>query len=234
MVQEGPDMKENSGAMSTIEKERRPRKLLAIMGPGSAGSGLREYARELGARINCEVVEYQGADDGGLLPAVENLCDELKRVEVILTDSGEIKEALSEITRIPIYRIIDEQPKTGGYVMKSHSEPIDRKPLAKTIALGALTAAMYAAVFWRSDIVTQFFTKGGLYAALPIATVFLFSFAHGAFASNLWSFLGIQPKMTTEVHKTVSPSVKQTKTKVKRPRVHAYVNPFHNIDMKTK
>jgi hypothetical protein len=39
----------------------------------------------------------------------------------------------------------------------------------------------------------QFFTKGGYYAALPIATVFVFSFAHGAFASSLWSVLGIEP-----------------------------------------
>jgi len=30
------------------------------------------------------------------------------------------------------------------------------------------------------------------YALLPILTAFLFSFIHGAFASNLWSFLGIE------------------------------------------
>jgi hypothetical protein len=31
-----------------------------------------------------------------------------------------------------------------------------------------------------------------VYAVLPIGTVFVFSFAHGAFAHNLWSVLGIE------------------------------------------
>jgi hypothetical protein len=67
-----------------------------------------------------------------------------------------------------------------------------KKPVAKTLIYGAITAILYAAVFTNADAVLHFFTRGGIYAALPIGAVFVFSFAHGAFASNLWSVLGIE------------------------------------------
>lgn len=67
-----------------------------------------------------------------------------------------------------------------------------KKPYAKTLLYGAVTAVLYAAVFSHSDAILQLFTRGGIYAALPIATVFVFSFAHGSFAHNLWSVLGIE------------------------------------------
>jgi hypothetical protein len=81
------------------------------------------------------------------------------------------------------------------------------KLLMKTALYGAVTAILYAAVFTHSDFVMQLFTRGGAYAALPIATVFIFSFAHGAFAGNLWSVLGIdavtkQPADRPEVRPT--------------------------------
>ncbi|MBI5553090.1 MAG: hypothetical protein HY911_16385 [Desulfobacterales bacterium] len=108
------------------------------------------------------------------------------------------------------------------------------KPIGKTLVLGALTAALYAAVFWKAEAVMNLFTRGGIYAVLPLATVFAVSFAHGAFASNLWSLLGIQAKPTVEAHKSVSAGARATKTKSARPRARAYVNPFHNIDLKSK
>lgn len=67
-----------------------------------------------------------------------------------------------------------------------------KKPVGKTLFYGMLSVALYAAVFSYSDAVLQLFTRGGAYAALPIATVFVFSFAHGGFASNLWSLLGVE------------------------------------------
>ena len=67
-----------------------------------------------------------------------------------------------------------------------------RKPLVKTVVYGAITAILYAAVFSNADTVLHLFARGGAYAALPIGAVFVFSFAHGAFAGNLWSVLGIE------------------------------------------
>lgn len=68
------------------------------------------------------------------------------------------------------------------------------KTLAKTLAYGAATAALYAAVFLNSGLVMKYFTRGGWYAAMPVATVFVFSYFHGVFAGSLWSLLGIEPR----------------------------------------
>lgn len=65
------------------------------------------------------------------------------------------------------------------------------RPVGKMALFGVLTAGLYGAVFANSDWVMEHFTRGAWYAALPVATAFLFSFVHGAFASNLWSVLGV-------------------------------------------
>ena len=85
--------------------------------------------------------------------------------------------------------------------MSTNAAAIRKKPVVKTIAFGVLTAAFYAAVFWKSDALMKFFTRGGLYAALPIATAIIFSFAHGAFASSLWSLLGIHARQGAVDHR---------------------------------
>jgi hypothetical protein len=77
-----------------------------------------------------------------------------------------------------------------------------KKLAAKTVFYGLLTAALYAAVFSNTDMVMQLFTRGGAYAALPLATVFVFSFAHGTFSGNLWSVLGIDAVSKQAVKRT--------------------------------
>ena len=62
----------------------------------------------------------------------------------------------------------------------------------KALVYGIITVALYAAVFTNTELVMSLFNRGGIFAAFPIATVFIFSFAHGAFAGNLWSMLGIE------------------------------------------
>ena len=76
--------------------------------------------------------------------------------------------------------------------MAAKTEIKKKKIMMRSMIYGAITATLYAAVFSFADPITALFARGGLYAALPIATVFVFSFAHGAFASNLWSLLGIE------------------------------------------
>jgi len=90
-----------------------------------------------------------------------------------------------------------------------------RKLVGKTIIYGALTAILYGVVFANADAVLQLFTRGGAYAALPIATVFAFSFAHATFASNLWSVLGIEA-ITKQPAKR--PEVRPAPRPAQRPR----------------
>lgn len=67
-----------------------------------------------------------------------------------------------------------------------------KKPILKTIVFGLFSVALYAAAFSYGDTLTALFSRGSFWAAGPIATVFLFSYAHGAFAANLWTCLGIE------------------------------------------
>ena len=66
--------------------------------------------------------------------------------------------------------------------------------IGKTLLLALASGVMYALVFSQQGTVTNLFTRGGIYAVLPITTAFLFSFVHGAFASSLWTTLGISAR----------------------------------------
>jgi hypothetical protein len=89
-----------------------------------------------------------------------------------------------------------------------------KQAVLRTVMYGAVSAALLAAVFSHADAMTSLFSLGGIYAALPIGMVFAFSFAHGAFASNLWSALGIEA--TTK--KTAPRSAESVPRPAQRPR----------------
>lgn len=76
----------------------------------------------------------------------------------------------------------------------SKSKMQKKKPYVKTTVLGVFSLASYIALFMNQGIIMEQFTRGGVYAALPIATAFYFSFLHGAFASNLISVMGLEAK----------------------------------------
>lgn len=67
-----------------------------------------------------------------------------------------------------------------------------RRTAAKRAALfGAMSLGLYGVLFAYADTIMHYFTMGGVYAALPIAAAFLFSYVHGTFAGELWTALGI-------------------------------------------
>ena len=88
--------------------------------------------------------------------------------------------------------------------------------IKKTAIYGMLSAVLYAAVFTNTSTLMPFFTAGSYLAALPIATAFLFSFVHGAFASNLWSALGIE---ATKAQPTARVTTRVRPAKRQRPRL---------------
>lgn len=69
-----------------------------------------------------------------------------------------------------------------------------KKPVGKMVLFGAMSISAYIVLFANESLVTQTFTLGGANAVFPVATAFLFSFVHGAFASNLLSVLGLEAK----------------------------------------
>lgn len=69
-----------------------------------------------------------------------------------------------------------------------------KKPIGKMVLFGAMSLGSYFLLFSNEALVTNTYTLGGWYAALPVGTAFAFSFLHGAFASNFLDVLGLEPK----------------------------------------
>lgn len=166
-----------------------------------AGQGIRSE----------HVVKFEG-----LSGAIKDLNHEVKRIDFVITDSGIKDQEITGEIPLPVFSISAYQ---GEKVMaqEQHETANRGKLITRTIGLGIASVALYAAVFTNSGTIMKYFTKGGLFAALPIVTVFAFSFVHGAFASNLWSVLGIEA--TKKVQPRVAPK-RPAQRKRPRPQLH--------------
>jgi hypothetical protein len=69
-----------------------------------------------------------------------------------------------------------------------------KKSMMPMLAFGVLSLTGYVLLIKNQQWVTETYTKGGINTIWPIGTAFLFSFIHGAFASNFLSFLGLEAK----------------------------------------
>ena len=76
--------------------------------------------------------------------------------------------------------------------MASSNGSSKKKPYGAAIILGIISLALYVGLLTQQEVVNQYFTKGGVYAFLPIATAFIFSFVHGNFTGNFWTVLGVE------------------------------------------
>jgi len=69
-----------------------------------------------------------------------------------------------------------------------------KKPYTAAIVFGIASVGAYLLLFSNLGWVMDKYTMGGWYAALPVGTAFVFSFIHGAFASNVLESLGLTAK----------------------------------------
>lgn len=74
-----------------------------------------------------------------------------------------------------------------------------KKPIGKMILYGIISVVIYTLLLSNQDLITTNFTRGGLYALLPIAAAFLISFVHGHFTGHFWTVVGIEAKKKREV-----------------------------------
>lgn len=79
------------------------------------------------------------------------------------------------------------------FMAKTRGKP-SKKPYAKAILFGIASTALYWAALSNEEVVREVWAKGGVYTALPIITVFIFSFVHGSFANYVFSVLGLEAK----------------------------------------
>ena len=97
-----------------------------------------------------------------------------------------------------------------------------KKPVGRMIVYGAVSVSLYAEVLTHQGLITTYFTRGALYATLPIATAFLFSFVHGGFTNYFWSVLGIEAKKSAVVRQR--PEAERTEIRERpqpQPRLRA-------------
>ncbi len=90
----------------------------------------------------------------------------------------------------------------------------------KTALLACASIGLYSAFFANEATVTEYFTKGGYYALLPVLTAFAFSIIHGAFAGQCLEALGISAHKST----IASVSIKKQPAVKKDQRAHLTVN----------
>lgn len=74
-----------------------------------------------------------------------------------------------------------------------------RKPIGKMVLFGICSTIIYVALLSYQGLITAYFTRGALYAALPIAGAFAISYIHGHFTGYFWSVLGIEARKSAVV-----------------------------------
>jgi len=180
-------------------------------------------------------VEFEHIRESGKIgKIVGRLCHIVKRVEFVIIDQGIKMEEVAAESPVPVFSVVHsaQSPERRSRSRQTRSffhgetfmKATSRKTyLTKTLIFGAMTAALYAMVFTNADVIMQYWTKGGIYALLPVATVFVFSYAHGSFTGNFWSALGIEGSKASSQQQKPQPSVSDQSRKRPdtRPRVQA-------------
>jgi hypothetical protein len=176
-------------AIRSVIRERR-RVEFVVVGPELAGDGLRE-------EISSPVFTLE--PQGGTAPQ----------------DSGPRLE-LEKVSLAPVggNGLSKEKNHRGGSMETTNKK---RNKLGRTVLFGTLTAGFYAGFFALADPVMSLTKQGGIYALIPVATVFLCSYVHGTFASELWSALGLEASKTIILQPTES-KARQVRRKDTRPR----------------
>lgn len=153
------------------------------------------------------IVEHQ-AELGKVTDAIDRLCHAKKRIEFVVIDKGIRMASVAKGSPVPVFPVITTKSgqsnstishTTQGKGVFAMSTTSKAHHVKNCIIFGALNACLYAAVFTHTDFVMKYWAKGGIYALLPVATVFAVSYLHGNFTSSFWSALGIEAsKKTTQ------------------------------------
>ncbi len=80
-----------------------------------------------------------------------------------------------------------------------------KRPIAKALAYGLASLAVYAALFANADLFLEWArrTRDGerLLALIPVAVAFVISGVHGAFTGYFWEVLGLRAASGAEKRK---------------------------------
>jgi len=162
------------------------------------------------ARSQGVLVEHI-AELGKVSDAIDRLCHAKKRIEFVIIDKGIRLAAVAKGSPVPVFPVITTKSgqsnatifhTTQGKGVNAMSTISKARHIKNCFIFGALNACLYAAVFTHTDFVMKYWAKGGVYALLPVATVFAVSYLHGNFTSSFWSALGIEASKKTTQKRT--------------------------------
>jgi len=68
------------------------------------------------------------------------------------------------------------------------------KQMTKLILYGATTLTLYILLYLFEDEFLSLSTQGTWFFIVPVATAFVFSYAHGSFTAHFWDTLGIKAR----------------------------------------
>ncbi len=74
-----------------------------------------------------------------------------------------------------------------------------KKPVGKMVLFGICSAIIFGATLSYQGFITAYFTRGAMYALLPIAGAFAISYVHGHFTGYFWTVLGIEARKSAVV-----------------------------------
>ena len=201
-------------------------------------TAVQESTAILREKAKSRNVHVDHHEEMGKIGAVVNrLCHCKKHIEFVVIDQGIRLEEVSKQSPVPVFRVITTDGKNGqiskttSYKTKTKgvqqmSTTSKKRHVKNCFFFGALTVGLYAAVFTHQQFVMTYFTKGGLFALLPVAVVFAVSYAHGNFTSSFWSALGIEGSRMTAAQRAEmerAPAEAAQPRKVSRPRAQLSV-----------
>jgi hypothetical protein len=200
-------------------------------------SAMQESSELFGKKAAPKSIQVEHLGDAGKIgKVVKRLCHSKRHIEFVVIDQGIRIEEVSSQSPVPVFSVIYTQAKAGRPDKTTYHKPqskgvsrmstISRKRHVKNcLVFGALTVGLYTAVFGNQGFVMTYFTKGGIYALLPVAVVFALSYVHGNFTSAFWSALGIEgSKATVATQAEVRQDVRDTADTRKDTRPRAQVN----------
>lgn len=176
-------------------------------------SAIEQNATEFKEKAVARGVDFEYVQESGKISKIiSRLCHIIKRIEFVLIDQGIKIEEAAFGSPVPVFNIVCTDSRTGKMIENRQENKYlqEERHIAlankknywmKTLVFGSVTGALYAAIFSNFDRFMHYLTKGGIYALLPVATVFVFSYVHGSFFSNLGSALGIEGSKATYVEK---------------------------------
>jgi len=85
--------------------------------------------------------------------------------------------------------------------MSGNHEKLGPKPYGQLVVFGVMTTILYGLLLTNQDLVSDYFTRGGWFALLPVGAAFVISFVHGNFTGSFWTVLGVEASRKTKEHK---------------------------------